>query len=116
MRRITRRLSRIAAAAARQIAMHGTGIAAGTVLQHAEAIDDELDAVFPDHPRQRRWIHRHDRKLQIERACLLRGRKSPRDPDHMKAACAEIVGDETPDQAGRSEHENFARFAHGCTL
>ena len=46
----------------------------------------------------------------------LRGRKSPRDPDHMKAACAEIVGDEAPDQAGRPEHENFARFAHGCTF
>jgi hypothetical protein len=95
-----------------EIAMHGTGIAAGSVLQHAEAIDDEIDAVLPDQPRQRRCIHRHDRQFQIERACLLRGRKPPRDPDHMKAPRPQIVGDEAPDQAGRPEHENFARFAH----
>ena len=29
-----------------EIAMHGAGIAAGAVLQHAEAIDDEIDAAI----------------------------------------------------------------------
>jgi hypothetical protein len=98
-----------------EIAMHRAGIAAGAVLQHAEAIDDDIDAVIFDQPRQRRRIHRHHRQLQIERVGLLRSRKSPRDPDHMKSPRAQIVGDEPSDQAGGAEHQDFARrnlFAH----
>jgi hypothetical protein len=57
--------------------------------------------------------------LQIERACLLRGRESSRYPDHVKTPRAQIVGDEPPDQAGGAEHQDFAHrhlFAHACTL
>ena len=92
-----------------EIAMHVAGVAARPVLQHAEAIDHDIDAVIPISRASAACIHRHDRHFQIERAGLLRGRKSPRDPDHMKAPRAQIVGDEPPDQAGRAEHEDFAR-------
>ena len=44
-----------------EIAMHGAGVAARTVLQHAEAIDDDIDFTLADQPRQRGDIHRHDR-------------------------------------------------------
>jgi hypothetical protein len=36
-----------------EIAMHIAGVAAGTILQHAEAIDHDVDIVIPDQPRQR---------------------------------------------------------------
>ena len=29
-----------------EIAMHGVGVAAGAILQHAEAIDDDIDGVL----------------------------------------------------------------------
>jgi hypothetical protein len=92
-----------------EIAMHGADIAAWTVLQHAQAIDHDINAVIPDQPRQRGRIHRHHRHLQIERVCLLRRRESPCDPGDMKAPCAQIVGNESPNQAGRAEHEDFAQ-------
>ncbi len=112
-RRMARPLSRIAAQQPLdEIAMHRAGVAAGAVLQHAEAIDDEVDAVIADQPRQRSRVHRHHRHFQIERAGLLRGCVAPRDPDHLKTPHAQIVGDEPPDQAGGAEHQNFLRFAH----
>jgi hypothetical protein len=55
-----------------EIAMHGGGVAAGAVLQHAEAIDDDIDAAIAQQPRQRGRFHRHDRQFEIERAAPLR--------------------------------------------
>ena len=51
-----------------EIAMHGRRVAARAVLQHAEAIDDDIDAMFAQQPRQRRRVHRHDGQFEIERA------------------------------------------------
>ncbi len=51
-----------------EIAMHIAGVAARAVLQHAEAIDYDIDVVIPDQPRQRGRIHRHHGHFQIERA------------------------------------------------
>ena len=56
-----------------EIAMHGGGVAAGAVLQHAEAIDDDIDVVIAQQPRQRCRFHRHNRQFEIERAAFLRG-------------------------------------------
>ncbi len=50
-----------------EIAVDIAGVAAGAVLQHAEAIDRDVDAVVADEPRQRRRIHRHHGQFQIER-------------------------------------------------
>ena len=36
-----------------EIAVHGGGIAAGAILQHAEAIDDDIDGAIAQQPRQR---------------------------------------------------------------
>ncbi len=108
--RTARPLSRIAGQQARdEIAMHGAGVAAGAVLQHAEAIDDDIDLALADQPRQRGCVHRHDRQFEIEGAGLLRRREMPRDADRVKAPHAQIVGDEPPDQAGGAEHEDLSR-------
>ena len=55
-----------------EIAMHGGRVAAGAVLQHAETIDDDIDAVIAQQPRQRGRFHRHHRQFEIERADFLR--------------------------------------------
>jgi hypothetical protein len=99
-----------------EIAVHVARVAARAVLQHAETIDHEINLVVADQPRQRGGIHRQQRQFQVERAGLLRSRKPPRDPDHIKAARAQIVGDEPPDQAGRPEHQDFLRVAHRALL
>ena len=88
--------------------MHGGGVAAGTVLQHAEAIDDDIDAVIAQQPRQRDRFHRHDRQFEIERIAFLRGGQFARDTHHGKSPPAQIVGDETADQAGGAEHEDLS--------
>jgi hypothetical protein len=68
-----------------KVAVHRAGVAARPVLEHAEAVDDDVDAVIGDQPRQRGLLHRQDRHLQIESADLLRGREFSCQPDHMKA-------------------------------
>jgi hypothetical protein len=92
-----------------EIAMYRAGIAARAVLQDAEAVDDDVDAMGLDQPRQIRRIHRHDRHFQIECGGLLRRRKMPRDADHVKTFGAEVVGDEPSDQAGGAEQQDLAR-------
>ena len=73
-----------------EIAMHRAGVAARTVLEHAEAIDDDIDGMLADQARQRGRIHRQDRQFEIEGAHLLRGRQMPRDADHAEIpACAD---------------------------
>ena len=67
-----------------EIAMHRAGVAAGPVLQHAEAIDHDIDLALADQPRQRGCIHRHDRKLKIEALDLLRGSKCRATPIALK--------------------------------
>ena len=90
-----------------EIAMHGAGVAARAVLQHAEAIDHDIDLALADQPRQRGCIHRHDRKLEIGGAGLLRRLEMPRDADRLKTPQSQIIGDEPPDQAGGAEDEDF---------
>jgi hypothetical protein len=58
--------------ASHEIAVHGARVATGAVLQHPEAIDHEIDPALTNQPRQRGRVHRHDRKLEIEGADLLR--------------------------------------------
>jgi len=94
-----------------EIAMHGACVAARTVLQHAEAVDDDIDFAFADQPRQRGGIHRHDGHFEIEGAGLLRRRQMPRDANRLKTPRAQIVGDEAADQAGGAEDQDFARGA-----
>jgi hypothetical protein len=67
-----------------KIAMHGVGVAAGAILQHAEAVDDEVDGALAQQPCQRRRIHRHDRQFEIERT-LLGGGEFSRDADDRKS-------------------------------
>jgi len=98
-----------------EIAVHGADIAAGTVLQHAEAIDHDIDLVILNQPCQRRRIHRQHRHFEIEGAYSLRRRESPSESGHAKAARAQIVGDKSPDQAGRAEQQDFRRFTHALT-
>ena len=91
-----------------EIAMHGGRVAAGTVLQHAEAIDDDIDACSR--------ISRASAAASIDMTGSSRSsallfcerRNLPRDPDHMKSPRAQIVGDEAADQAGGAEHQNFS--------
>ena len=92
-----------------KVAVNGICVAAGTILQHAETIDDDIGLVLPDQPRQRCCVHRHHGEFQIGGAHLLRRRKMPRDPDRLKTSLTQIVGDEPADQAGRAQHENLPR-------
>jgi hypothetical protein len=55
-----------------EIAVHGSDVAAGAILQQPYAIDDDINAMIGDQPRQRGRIQRQQRHLKIERACLLR--------------------------------------------
>ena len=91
-----------------EIAVHRAGVAAGTVLQHAEAIDHDIGLLLPQQPRQRFRIHRQDRPFDIERGGLLRGRKAPGDAGDLKAPRAQVVGDEPADQSGGAEHQDVA--------
>jgi hypothetical protein len=91
-----------------KIAVHRAGVAARSVLQHAEAVHHQFDVLIPNQPRQRGLLHRQDRHFQVERVGSLRSREFSRDPDDVKAARAQIIGDEAPDQPGCSEHEDFA--------
>jgi len=90
--------------------MHRAGVAARAILQNAETVDDHVDRMIPDQPRKRGCVHGKNGQFQIERRHPLRGRECPRDADHMKALRAQIVGDKASDQAGRTEHEDVARF------
>ena len=92
--------------------MHGAGVAAGAVLQHAKAIDDDVDGMVAQELGQRGGIHRHHRELKVERTAHLRGGKASRDADDMKAPRTQIVGDEAADQAGGAEHEDLALRIH----
>ncbi|MGY4599621.1 hypothetical protein ACVWXL_007367 [Bradyrhizobium sp. GM22.5] len=89
-----------------EIAMHRVGIAAGAVLEHAEAVHDDIDRVLTKEARQSRRIEGEDRQLDVQRAHLLRHRQAARHPDHAKSMRAKIVGDVAADQAGGAEHEN----------
>jgi hypothetical protein len=98
-----------------EIAVHGGGVAAGAVLQHAEAIDHHINSVIAEQPRQRGRGHRQDRHFQVGRVRPLPGGELSRDCDHAKTSDAQIVGDEPSDQAGGAKHQDFAhggQFAH----
>ena len=98
-----------------EIAVHGGRVAAGAVLQHAEAIDDDIDAVIAQQPRQRDRFHRHDRQFEIERAAFLRGEQFASDTQDGKPADAQIARHEAVDQTGGAEHQNFSDVGfHAC--
>jgi len=90
-----------------EVAMHRACVAARTVLQYAEAVDDDIDLVGAKQLRQVSDIHRHQWQLEIGCAHLLCSRELPRDPDRVKAARPQIVGEVASDQARRAKHEDI---------
>ncbi|MFK4527795.1 hypothetical protein ABIF90_005776 [Bradyrhizobium japonicum] len=89
-----------------EIAMHRAGVAAGTILEHAKTVHDDVDGMLAEEAHQRGCVERQDRLLDVPCAHLLRGRQAACDADHAKSPHAQIVGDEAPDQAGGAEHQN----------
>ena len=89
-----------------KIAMHGVGVASGAILEHAEAVHDDIHVMLAQQACQRGRVEDEDRQLDIERAHCLRGRQAARETDHAKPARAQIVRDEAADQAGGAEHQN----------
>ena len=99
-----------------EIAVHGGRVAAGAVLQHTEAIDDDIDAMVAQQPRQRGRFHRHDRKFEIERAAFLRRGQFAGDAHHTKSPDAQIAGNEAAGVGpGGAEHQDFSDVGvHAC--
>ncbi|MGY3547141.1 hypothetical protein ACVW0W_002908 [Bradyrhizobium sp. USDA 4469] len=51
-----------------KIAMNGAGVAPGTILEHAEAVHDEINRMLLQQGGQGGRVERQDRQLDIERA------------------------------------------------
>jgi|GEM_PF-5696642 len=89
-----------------EITMHGICVAAGPVLEHAEAVHDDIDGMLAEHSRQRSRIQDEDRQLDVQRAHLLRRRQLTCHAYNAKATRTQIVGDEAADQAGGAEQQD----------